>query len=385
MKKEKIIINKIKKVIGKGSKELHEPIFFGNEKKYLIECINSSYVSSVGKYVKIFENKLKDYTKSPYAVALINGTSAIHLILKSLNISENDEVLVPSLTFIATANAVTYCGAKPNFVDVEKKTFGICSIKLEKYLKKIIKKKGMNSYNRFTGKRIKVLIAVHVFGMPCDIKALNKVCKKFNINIVEDAAEAIGSFDNKKHLGTNSLAGIISFNGNKTITSGNGAIVLTKKNFLNKRIRHLSTQAKIKHLWEFDHDEVGYNYRLSNVNAAVGCAQIEKIKKIISLKRKNFKAYEKAFYESKLVSILKEPRLCKSNYWLISLTIINKKINKNKLLGELNNAGIKSRPIWKPLHQLKIFESCKRDNCKNSEDVYKNTICLPSSPNISLK
>ena len=385
LKEEKIIINKIKKVIASGSKKLHEPIFFGNEKKYLAECIKSSYVSSVGRFVNKFEKKLCKFTKSPHSVALVNATSAIHLILRCLNISKNDEVLIPSITFVATANAIRYCQAQPNFIDVEKRTFGICPIKLEKYLKKIIIKKGGQSINKFTKKRIKVLIAVHVFGMPCNIKSINQICKKYNIKVIADAAEAIGSFYKNSHLGTNSLAGVISFNGNKTITAGNGAIILSKNKTLIQKIRHLSTQAKKKHKWEYDHDAVGYNYRLSNINAAIGCAQIEKIKKIISLKRKNFYSYQKEFKDFKYVKLLKEPKQCKSNFWLISLIIEKKNIKKNRLLSELHKHGIYSRPIWKPLHSLKIFKMCKKDKCENAEEIYNKTINLPSSPNISLK
>ena len=384
LQKEKNIINRIRKVIHKGSKKLHEPIFFGNEKKYLIECIDSSYVSSIGKFVNKFEKKLGIFTKSPFTVALINATSGIHLILKCLNISNDDEVLIPSLTFVATANAIRYCGAEPNFVDVEKKTFGICPIKLEDYLKKIVRKKNGYSYNKFTKKRIKVLIAVHVFGMPCDIQSINRICKKYNINVIEDAAEAIGSFYKKSHLGTNSIAGVISFNGNKSITAGNGAVILTKSKSLSDKIRHLSTQAKKKHKWEYDHDDVGFNYRLSNINAAIGCAQMEQIKKIISLKRKNFNSYKKEFKNLEYVELLKEPKYSRSNFWLISLIIKKKEIKKNRLLAQLYKSGIHCRPVWKPLHTLKIFKKNMRDKCKNAEEIYNNTINLPSSPNISL-
>ena len=384
LQKEKNIINRIRKVIHKGSKKLHEPIFFGNEKKYLIECIDSSYVSSIGKFVNKFEKKLGIFTKSPFTVALINATSGIHLILKCLNISNDDEVLIPSLTFVATANAIRYCGAEPNFVDVEKKTFGICPIKLEDYLKKIVRKKNGYSYNKFTKKRIKVLIAVHVFGMPCDIQSINRICRKYNINVIEDAAEAIGSFYKKSHLGTNSIAGVISFNGNKSITAGNGAVILTKNKSLSDKIRHLSTQAKKKHKWEYDHDDVGFNYRLSNINAAIGCAQMEQIKKIISLKRKNFNSYKKEFKNLEYVELLKEPKYSRSNFWLISLIIKKKEIKKNRLLAQLYKSGIHCRPVWKPLHTLKIFKKNMSDKCKNAEEIYKNTINLPSSPNISL-
>ena len=229
-----------------------------------------------------------------------------------------------------------------------------------------------------------MLIAVHVFGMPCDIQSINRICRKYKINVIEDAAEAIGSFYKKSHLGTNSSAGVISFNGNKTITTGNGAVILTKKKSLSDKIRHLSTQAKIKHKWEYNHDAVGYNYRLSNINAAIGCAQIEQIKKIILLKRKNFNSYEREFKNLKYVELLKEPKFSRSNFWLISLIIKKKEIKKNRLLAQLYKSGIYCRPVWKPLHTLKIFKKNMRDKCRNAEEIYKNTINLPSSPNISL-
>ena len=239
--------------------------------------------------------------------------------------------------------------------------------------------------NRFNGRKIKALIAVHVFGMPCEIVRINKVCKKYNIKVIEDAAESIGSFYKNKHLGTFSLAGVISFNGNKTITSGNGAMVLTNNKKLAKKIKHLSTQAKLNHQWEYDHDDVGYNFRLSNINAAIGCAQMENLPIILKAKRQNFIKYYQTFKKFNCIEILKETKFTHSNYWLISMKLKDKKIKKNNLLKKLHSANFMCRPVWKPLSNLKIFKNCKKDICNNSSQIYNTIINLPSSPEISIR
>ena len=281
MKKNLIerISSSIIKLNIKKANGLHEPIFLGKEKKYLNECISSGYVSYVGKFVKLFENKICKFTKSKYAVALVNGTSALHILLTYFKINNEDEVLLPSLTFVATANAIKYCNANPHFLDIEKETLGICPKKLEKYLSKTLIRKKNFSINKYTKKKVRVLIAVHLFGFPCKIEEIKKICFKYKIKVIEDAAEAMGSFYKNKHLGNFSEAGVISFNGNKTITCGGGAVIISSNKKLTDKIKHLSTTAKIKHDWEYIHDDVGYNYRMTNLNAAVGCAQIENIKK----------------------------------------------------------------------------------------------------------
>ncbi len=379
------IVSKVKNVVKNKSKNLHEPLFKGNEIKYLNECIRSTFVSSSGKFVELFEKKIAKYTKSKNAVAVINGTSAIHILLKSLNVKFNDEVIVPSLTFIATANAVKYCGAHPNFVDVTEKNLGICPKKLKIYLDQIAIVKKNYSINRNNGRKIKALIAVHVFGVPCEIIEIKKICKKFNIKVIEDAAEALGSFYKNKHLGNFSEGGVISFNGNKTITAGNGGVIITSSNLLAKKIKHLSTTAKVKSEWEYDHNEVGYNYRLSNINAAIGCAQIENIDKILIAKKRNYHMYLKQFKNVIFVEIMREPENSSINHWLIRLKIKKKLIKKNSLLRALHKSKIKSRPVWKPLNTLKIFKNCQSDNCNTSKKIYETVINLPSSPEISYK
>ena len=379
------ILSSIKFVIGKKTKKLHDPIFRGKEKKYLNNCINTGYVSYVGKYVSLFEKKISNYTKSKNVVSIINGTCALHILLKYFNIGVNDEVLIPSQTFVATANAISYCNATPHFVDTEIQTLGICPDKLENYLKRILIKKNKFYYNKKTGRRVKVLIAVHVFGVPCQILKLKSICAKFNITLIEDAAEAIGSFYKKIHLGNFALASVISFNGNKTITCGGGAVIITKSKKLAETIKHQSTTAKINHPWEYIHNEIGYNYRMTNLNAAVGCAQLENINKIIAAKRKNFNKYQKEFLKNRSVEVLREPKFSKSNYWLIALKLKKQAHLKNLLLKESNKIGIKCRPIWKPLHTLKMFKSCPKDNLTNTIKTYKEVINLPSSPALNYK
>ena len=381
----KNILNSVKLAVKQNSKKLHEPLFKGNEKKYLKKCIETGYVSYIGKYVNTFERKISKYTGSKNAVALVNGTCALHILLKYFNVGINDEVILPSITFVATANSVAYCKALPHFVDIEKETLGICPEKLEEYLKKIaIKKKGY-CINKKTGRKIRVLIAVHVFGVPCKILEIKKICKKYNIKLIEDAAGAMGSFLKGKHLGNFSQAGVISFNGNKTITCGGGAVIITENKKLASKIRHLSTTAKKKHPWEYIHDEIGYNYRMTNLNAAIGCAQLENINRIISAKRKNFFLYKRLFKKNKDVQIIQEPNYSKTNYWLITLIIKKNKKLKNQVLKKLNQSGFQGRSIWKPLHTLKIFEKCPRGKLKNTMDIYNRAINLPSSPILNYK
>ena len=381
----KNILNSVKLAVKQNSKKLHEPLFKGNEKKYLKKCIETGYVSYIGKYVNTFERKISKYTGSKNAVALVNGTCALHILLKYFNVGINDEVILPSITFVATANSVAYCKALPHFVDIEKETLGICPEKLEEYLKKIaIKKKGY-CINKKTGRKIRVLIAVHVFGVPCKILEIKKICKMYNIKLIEDAAGAMGSFLKGKHLGNFSQAGVISFNGNKTITCGGGAVIITENKKLASKIRHLSTTAKKKHPWEYIHDEIGYNYRMTNLNAAIGCAQLENINRIISAKRKNFFLYKRLFKKNKDVQIIQEPNYSKTNYWLITLIIKKNKKLKNQVLKELNQSGFQGRSIWKPLHTLKIFEKCPRGKLKNTMDIYNRAINLPSSPILNYK
>jgi len=379
-----LIVKFITKLLKNKEKGHHNPLFIGNEKKYLNECISSSYVSYVGKFVNNFETKISNYTKSKFTVATSSGTAALHLVLKYFNIGSKDEVLLPSLTYVATANAVKYCNATPNFVDVERDTMGVCPEKLEKYLKKISIKKGKNIYNKQTHKKISALIAVHLYGFPCKILQLKRICKKYNIILIEDAAEALGSFWKGKHLGTYGEAGVLSFNGNKPITCGAGGAIITNNKKLSINTKHLSTHAKINDLVDHVHDAVGYNYRMNNLSAAVGCAQIENIKKIMKLKRNNFNWYYKVFKDFEYIDIIKEPKYSRCNYWLITGVLKNKEL-KNKLLKVFKLKGYGFRTTWRPLHSLKIFNNCPRDNMEISNDLFRRTINFPSSPKFNKK
>lgn len=376
-------INKIVfKLFKNKPKGHHDPLFLGNEKKYLNKCIKTGYVSYVGSFVNKFEKKISKFTKSNYAVATSSGTAALHLSLKYFDVNHNDEVLLPSLTYVATANAVKYCNATPNFVDIENQTMGICPIKLKRYLKKIVKKKGKFSFNKQTGKKIKALIAVHLYGFPCKIYEIKKICKEYNLILIEDAAEAFGSFYKKKHLGTFGDAGVLSFNGNKPITCGSGGAVITNNKKFSQKIKHLSTHAKVNDWYDHKHDEIGYNYRMNNLSAAVGCAQIEKIRKILKAKRKNFLWYKNAFKNIREIKILKEPKYSNSNYWLITGYLKNYKL-KNKLLKNFKSKGLGFRTTWRPLHSLKIFKNCPKDNMDVSNDFFKKAINFPSGPKIN--
>jgi len=362
---------------------LHEPCFLGNERKYLKECIDSNFVSSAGKFVDLFENKIKNLTGSKYTIAVVNGTSALHIALRLLNVSSDDEVLVPSLTFIGPVNSIMYCGATPHFIDSEHNTFGVDAKKLKNYLEKKTIYKNGRCINKSTNKIIKAIVVVHVFGHPVDISEIKKVSEKFNIPILEDAAEGIGSFYKNKHVGTFGKLGVISFNGNKTITTGGGGIILTNDKNLAKRAKHLTTTAKKPHKWEYNFEEVGYNYRMPNINAAVGIAQLENLPKLLLRKRELFRAYSQSFDSVSGVSIQKEPKECKSNYWLQTLVLDQRKKNyRDLILKNTNENNIMTRPCWKPMHKLKHLKSFPRMNLKVTEDLYSRLINIPSSSNL---
>ena len=379
----KLIIKKIREALKDKNKSfaLHEPYFGAEEINLVKNCIKSGYVSSIGAYVKKFENSICKFTKSKYSISTVNGTAALHLALKVLNINEKHEVILPTISFIAAGNAIKYCGATPHFVDCEKETLGIDVDKLEKYLNsKVIIKKNGACYNRKTKKQIKAIIAVHVFGNPMNIEKLTKIAKKFKLNLIEDAAEALGSTSNGRHVGTFGDIGVLSFNGNKIITSGGGGMLITNNKKFAKKSMHLSTTAKKPHKWEYFHTEIGFNYRLPNINAALGFSQLKKIKKYILLKRKLFQIYKKKLSSLDYISLLEEKNNNKSNYWLnaIILTKPNKK-KRDKLLRDLHSNKIFCRPIWNLLHTLPMFKKCPKSNLDNSKKIFDSTINIPSS------
>ena len=375
-----LIINIIKKILGGGRHFLHEPHFCGNEWKYVKKTLDDNYVSSIGSFVDKFEDQIKKFTKSKYAISVVNGTEALHLGLVACGVKNNDEVFVPTITFAGTANAITYSGAVPHFVDSELETLGIDPIKLEKYLKEISIKKGKFYFNKKTNRRISAIIPVHVFGNICQIDEILKIAKKYNLIVIEDAAEALGSFFHNKHAGTFGMVGCFSFNGNKILTTGGGGAIITNNKLLAKKIKHLSTTAKINDPWEYIHDAIGYNFRMPNLNAALGCAQLENLNKFLQAKRKLFNIYEKEFKLVEDIRIIKEKKFSKSNYWLNTIFIKNLSIKKrNQILKFAHKNNFFLRPVWRPLHTLKHFKKMPKMHIDVATKIYKSCINLPSS------
>lgn len=377
------IVSRLAKVVGKNTAGLHEPEFAGNEKNYIGECIDTGFVSSVGPFVARFEQAISNLTKAKFAIAVVNATSGLHLSLLAAGINPGDEVLTPSLTFAATSNAIRYCGASPHFVDVDKESLGIDCEKLTKYLKEITTIRAGQCFNRKTGARIVSILPVHTFGHAADMRGLLKIAKEFRLKIIEDAAESIGSYYFGVHTGTLGDLGVISFNGNKTITTGGGGVVLTNSEELANRVRHLATTAKVPHRWEFIHTEVGYNYRMPNLNAALGLAQIEQLPMKIDKKRKLYLKYFNAFETLEGVKIFKEAPNRKSNYWLQALLLDEKFAHlREKIITKSNRAGISTRPIWKLNHTLDHFLRFPKGDLTNSIHLSKSIINLPSSPQL---
>ena len=363
---------------------LHEPRFVGNEKKYLNECIDSSFVSpSGGKFIEKFEKKIKNLTKSKYAISVVNGTAGLHLAIKAIGVKENEEILVPSLTFVGTCNAIIYANAIPHFVDSSLKTYGVDHNKLEKYLLNNTKIINGYCYNKNSKRKIKAIIVVHLFGHPAKIDSLTTLAKKYKLKIIEDAAESIGSFYKGKHTGTFGHLGVISFNGNKSLTTGGGGVIITNSKNLAKKIRFLSSTSKIKHQYKYIHQGIGYNYRLPNINAALGCAQLEKLKKIISSQRKLFAKYNKVFNNLESIEILREPKNSQSNYWLQTLVLKNKnKYHINSILRYINDRGYQIRPVWDLISEMKYYKKFPKMNLDKSKNIRASLINLPSSPEI---
>jgi perosamine synthetase len=374
------VVDAIRSVVGSDAVALHEPSFNGNEWVYLKECLDSTFVSSVGKFVDRFENDLAKFTGAKHAVAVVNGTAALHIALKLAGVRENDEVLVPALSFVATANAVTYCGATPHFVDSEVETLGMDAIKLRQYLLSQTEKHSGQCINRSTRKVIKALVPMHTFGHPVDLEGLLAVAHDFNIVLIEDAAESLGSYYQGQHTGTFGLMGVLSFNGNKIITTGGGGAILTNNTELARRAKHITTTAKLSHLWEYRHDEIGYNYRMPNINAALGCAQIEKLSEIIASKRKLYQKYNDAFLSVQGVNIVKEPSSSASNYWLQTLILdADQASHRDSILDASNKDGLMTRPVWTLLHKLDMFKNCQSMDLSVADALSNRLINIPSN------
>ncbi len=375
----KKIISFIREVYGveKDFIPLHVPVFKGKEKEYLMECIDSTFVSSVGKFVNEFEQKTANYTGAKHAVVCVNGTNALHLALLLAGVENNDEVITQPLTFIATANAISYANAIPVFVDVDKDTMGLSPTALEKYLFENAEIKKNECFNKTTGRRIKACMPMHTFGHACRIEEIVAICKKYHIKVVEDAAEAMGSFYQDKHLGTFGEIAAISFNGNKIMTTGGGGILLTNNDELAKKAKHLSTQAKVPHAWEYAHDFVGYNYRMPNINAALGLAQLEQLNEFLKNKRETAEKYA-SFFEEQHIPFFKERENEKSNYWLNAI-ILNNKEERDTFLRESNENGVMTRPIWQLMNKLPMFQNCPKGDLSNAEWLEDRVVNIPSS------
>ena len=359
---------------------LHEPRFSGNESKYVQDCIDSTFVSSVGKFVDRFENELADYTGAKHAVAVVNGTAALHMALLLAGVDSGDEVLVPALSFVATANAVIYCGAKPHFVDIEEQTLGMDPKALRDYLQASTEQRNGVCVNCNTGSTIRAMTPVHIFGHPCDLEGLISVAKDFNLTMIEDSAESLGSFYQGQHTGTFGLLGALSFNGNKIITTGGGGAILTDDSELAKRAKHITTTAKTPHRWNYVHDELGYNYRMPNLNAALGCAQLEQLPEFLASKRNLFEKYQEVFGEIADLHLLSEQKSSQSNYWLQAILLDDSVANqRDSILEATNSAGLMTRPAWTLLHKLAPFQCCSHAPLPVAESLEKRIINLPSS------
>jgi aminotransferase in exopolysaccharide biosynthesis len=314
-------------------------------------------------------------------VAVVNGTSALHIALKLAGVNTGDEVIMSPLTFVATANAASYCGGTPHFVDIESETLGIDALLLHRYLKENTSLQNSQCINLKTGKVIRAIVPMHVFGHPSNIDALMKVAEEFNLELIEDAAESLGSFYRGRHTGTIGKMGTLSFNGNKTITTGGGGAILTNDSLLAARAKHITTTSKVKHSWAFEHDEVGFNYRMPNINAALGCAQLEQLPKFLDSKRRLFVSYQMAFANIPFISLMSEPEECKSNYWLQTL-ILDESVEsqRDEIIIETNNAGIMTRPAWNLMHEIPPYRNFPRSDLRNAESLARRIINIPSSP-----
>ncbi len=362
-----------------GSIPLHAPRFTKDDKRYVSDAIDSTYVSSVGQFVDEFEEEIARFTGARYVVATNTGTSALHVALLVAGVLENDEVITPTLTFVATCNAVKYCGGFPVFVDVERETLGLSPIALGEFLSTTaeVLENGL-CRNRQTGRVIRMCLPVNNLGHPARIKEINNICAEYNIGVIEDAAESLGSFAGGKHSGLGGIAGVLSFNGNKIITTGGGGAIITNHKYIAAQAKHLSTTAKKAHAWEFEHDDVGFNYRMPNINAALGCAQMLKIEEYLQSKRRLAQQYEE-WFAARGVEFVSEPSDCRSNYWL-NACLFESKEERDDFLQITNTSNVQTRPLWKPMHSLPMFQNCSGDELKVSKDVASRLACLPSSP-----
>ena len=357
---------------------LHAPLFIGNEKKYLEECIDTTFVSSVGKFVDRFEADMAAYTGARKAVVCVSGTNALHMAMMLAGVERDDEVLTQALTFIATCNAISYIGAHPVFIDVDMETLGLSPKAVKDWLVKNAEVKNGTCYNKHSGRRVKACVPMHTFGHPVKIDELVAVCEEWHLELVEDAAESIGSLYKGRHTGTFGKVGAISFNGNKTITTGGGGMLLFQDEELGTLAKHLTTQAKVPHRWAFVHDHIGYNYRMPNINAALGCAQLENIDRYVADKRETAAIYADFFKNIPDITFFTEPENCRSNYWL-NVVMLKDKTAQQEFLEYTNDHGVMTRPVWELMNRLEMFRHCETDGLKNTEWLADRIVNIPSS------
>lgn len=379
-----LVVGAVRSVVGPGPAELHEPRFDGNEWKYLKECLDSTFVSSAGAFVDRFEADLAAYTGAAHAVAVVNGTAALQVALRLAGVQRDEEVLLPALTFVATASAVIQAGGTPHFLDSEETTLGLDPRAAREYLAGITEMRGSVCVNRATGRAIRAIVPMHTFGHPVDIDGVLALARDFNLAVVEDAAESLGSMTRGHHTGTFGLMGILSFNGNKTITTGGGGAILTNDAAIARHAKHLTTTAKVAHPWAFLHDEVGYNYRLPNLNAALGCAQLEQVPGLIDAKRRLFERYAAAFASVPQVRLFAEPARARSNYWLQTLLLDETSAGqRDRILAASHEAGLKSRPAWTLLPRLAPYRDYPRPPLPVAESLERRIVNLPSSSHLA--
>ncbi len=372
-----VLLNLVKEIYGEGPIPLHRPVFEGNERTRLVECIDSNFVSSVGPQVIEFEQMLKEFVGSKYAIATMNGTAALHIGLILAGVNSGDEVITQALTFVATCNAISYIGAKPVFVDVDRDTLGMSPAALRAWLKDNVVTRDGSAFNRMSGARIAACVPMHTFGLPCRIEQIVEVCNEFGIPVVEDAAESLGSYIGNRHTGTFGLLSTLSFNGNKIITTGGGGMILTDDEALAKKAKHLTTTAKIPHSYEFQHDSVGFNYRLPNLNATLGCAQMERLPSILEIKAGVASKY-KQFCSAQRLNYIDAPSGTSPNFWLNAIMLDDLK-QRNEFLEYTNANGVMTRPVWTLMSSLVMFKDCQHDGLENSRWLEERVVNLPSS------
>ena len=373
-----------KRIFGEDFVPLHRPVFEGNERQYLIDCIDSNFVSSVGAKVAEFEEKVAEFTGSKYAVATVNGTAALHVAIKLAGVKPGDEVISQALTFIATCNAISYAGAKPLFIDVDLDTMGLSPARLKRFLDENAEKRANGTFNKTSGKRISACVPMHTFGFPCRIDEIAEICANWDITLIEDAAESLGSYVGSRHTGTFASMATLSFNGNKVITTGGGGMIITDDPGLAKRAKYITTTAKVPHLYEFVHDEIGYNYRMPNLNAALGCAQMERLDEFLIVKAQLADQWG-AFFNTRDADFFKAIDGTKANHWLNAI-ILDSREDRDEFLKLTNDNNIMTRPIWALMSKLPMFKDCQTDGLENSLWLEDRVVNIPSSvPDGALK